>query len=387
MLKHLLKKKKLNADYWETINCKQKIEVPDFRGFYPTEEDMDKNQRKFYLLFEKALEKEKYYDLNGNMSYLFVYLYKLIANWKKRGFKELSEYLIYLSEIYKSEVQASEACLYWAYDCLLGLERFEEYLEKTEPNKIFGTLTHISNLRLNIQKKIGEKANVIDILLMIGGRKSKFIVNNQVLYKEKIISRFTEYGKENNTWFNVFDNWRIKGGTYEHRLFSGVVMWNLPPALSFKIKGFYSAYDQIYIVKDLAREAENMARKEKGVPLVGEGWISETELFKKLEKEFSMTTVIQHGHPSFLGRQHFDIWFPHWKIAVEYHGKQHFEPVEFFGGQEAFKKNIERDKRKINLSKINKVRLFVVTEDSDQDFLIESIYKHMNSRKIKVPNT
>lgn len=121
------------------------------------------------------------------------------------------------------------------------------------------------------------------------------------------------------------------------------------------------------------------------MPKVGEGWISETELFRKLQREFSASLVIQHGQPSWLGRQHYDIWFPHWKIAVEYHGKQHFEPIEFFGGVEAFRKTVERDQRKINLSKRHGVKLFVVSEHDDVVELVHKIQLYMSSVKFRVP--
>src|SRR5690606_5595458 len=91
---------------------------------------------------------------------------------------------------------------------------------------------------------------------------------------------------------------------------------------------------------ELARDAENRAREQLGVPLIGEGWVSETNLFRGLAERFSMTDVIQHGRPSWLGRQHFDIFFPAWKVAVEYHGEQHFRPIDFFGGEDAFRNNV-----------------------------------------------
>jgi len=87
-----------------------------------------------------------------------------------------------------------------------------------------------------------------------------------------------------------------------------------------------------------------------------------------------------------LSRQHFDIWLPNWKIAIEYHGKQHFEPVEFFGGKEAFEKTVERDKKKIGLAMQNGVKLFVVTEHDDQDELVQKIYQLIKNRKILLPN-
>ena len=94
------------------------------------------------------------------------------------------------------------------------------------------------------------------------------------------------------------------------------------------------------------KSPENHVRELLNVPKVGEGWISETKLFYELKEEFSNQVVIQHAKPKWLGRQHFDIYFPVLNIAVEYQGKQHFESVDYFGGDEALKKNIQRDNQK-----------------------------------------
>lgn len=360
------------------------MQVPEFGGYFPSEEDMDAQQKAFYRKVEKSLDHGDFIDIDSNIGYVFVYLYKLLAKWNTKGFESLSEFLIYISELYKHEEKLSSYCLFWAYDCLLGLEKYDDYLEKTEPKVIIGTSTHSSNLRINIQRKIGLQANPIDILLMCGGRKTKFISNNQALYKEKIIDCFNEYGEENEGWFAIFDSWLSNENLYDHRLFNGAPLWD-KPALSWKIKAYYSAYDHLGKIKEISKDAENKARELLGVPKIGEGWVSETELYRKLEGEFFKTKVIQHGQPSWLGRQHFDIWFPNWKIAVEYHGKQHFEPVDFFGGEEAFKKTVERDKRKINLARKHGVRLFVVTEHDDQDELIQDIYELSSRRKVLPP--
>ncbi len=358
--------------------------VPQFKQYFPSLESMDEEQLLFYNEVERKLSNGTYIDVEGNISYVFVFIYKLLGDWNKFGFNDLSDYLIYLSELYKHEPVLSDYCKIWAYDCLLGLERYEEYLEKTEPNEIFGTSTHRSNLRLNVQNKIGFPANPIDILLMSGGRQSKFIKSNQALYKDKIREVFEEYAEKNGEWFSLFNNWLENKQEYGHSLFQGAIV-DRNPKLSFGILCFYTINKCLQITKELAKEAENATRKEIGVPLVGEGWVSETELFKKLEDHFSQTKVVQHGQPSWLGRQHYDVWFPNWKIAVEYHGKQHFEPVEFFGGSEAFEKNVERDQRKINLSKRHGIKLFVVKEDDEINELIQSIEKHIEARNVKAP--
>lgn len=123
----------------------------------------------------------------------------------------------------------------------------------------------------------------------------------------------------------------------------------------------------------MIREAENRLRESFRLPHVGQGWVQETRLFNLIREEFLETKVIQHGSPSWLGRQHLDIWIPEYSIAVEYHGRQHFEPVEFFGGQEAFEKSVLRDKRKENLCIENKVHLVIVREKQSFEAVVAEL--------------
>ena len=109
--------------------------------------------------------------------------------------------------------------------------------------------------------------------------------------------------------------------------------------------------------KKVCRDAENDLRLQEGIPLIGQGWVSETELFNKISALFTNEDVIQHASPDWLGRQHLDIYFPKFNIGIEYQGRQHFEPIDFFGGQETFEKNIERDERKKRLCLENDCKL------------------------------
>jgi hypothetical protein len=96
----------------------------------------------------------------------------------------------------------------------------------------------------------------------------------------------------------------------------------------------------------LLREAENEVRAARGIAAIGEAWVSETELLYRVRKLLPGIEVIAHGQPEWLGRQHLDIWIPAQGIGIEYHGVQHFQAIEFFGGKEAFQRGQERDKRK-----------------------------------------
>ena len=132
---------------------------------------------------------------------------------------------------------------------------------------------------------------------------------------------------------------------------------------------------------DSQYEPNNIVRDLLNLPRLGEGWISETKLYYQLKQHFENDVVLQHIKPKWLGRQHFDIYFPLLNIAVEYQGKQHFEPVSYFGGSEAFKRNIERDERKKKLSEKNNCDLFYVEPGYDINELIEKIRISKNYTK------
>ncbi len=44
-------------------------------------------------------------------------------------------------------------------------------------------------------------------------------------------------------------------------------------------------------------------------------------------------------------------------LAIEYQGMQHYQSVEFFGGEEGLRNTKDRDKRKVELCQRNRVEL------------------------------
>lgn len=124
---------------------------------------------------------------------------------------------------------------------------------------------------------------------------------------------------------------------------------------------------------NLMREAENTYRVSISGKKIGEGFIRETELYYKIKAHFPNTEVKQHGKPSFLGRQHFDVWIPEFNVAIEYHGEQHDRPIDFFGGEDAFVKNQKRDEEKRKKCIENNVVMFEVRSGYDFNSLIQKI--------------
>jgi len=127
------------------------------------------------------------------------------------------------------------------------------------------------------------------------------------------------------------------------------------------------------IVDEVLREAENLLRKRHGIPLIGEGWVSETQLYRLIQRFFP--DAKQHASPTWLRPQHLDIFVLSKNLAFEYQGKQHFEPVDFFGGQNSFENTVKRDKLKAQKCKINKITLieWLHTEPINESVLMEKL--------------
>lgn len=76
---------------------------------------------------------------------------------------------------------------------------------------------------------------------------------------------------------------------------------------------------------------------------------------------------------NWLGKLRLDFYLTDLNIAIECQGLQHFEPVEFFGGEESFNEIIERDRRKKQLCEANNVPLFYIRYDENVEERLQQI--------------
>ena len=109
-------------------------------------------------------------------------------------------------------------------------------------------------------------------------------------------------------------------------------------------------------------EADNAFRRERSIPEIGRGWVSEVALLDLIRTLWP--SAIHQWRPWFLGMQSIDIYIPELGLAIEYQGQQHYEPVALFGGEEGFHLARARDERKRALLNANKVRLLEWRYDS-----------------------
>lgn len=131
----------------------------------------------------------------------------------------------------------------------------------------------------------------------------------------------------------------------------------------------------------IVREAENIARIEAGVPRIGDGWISETELFNLVSEALPGVRVTRHSRPAWLAPQHLDVYLPEANIGIEFQGEQHYRPVDFFGGEANFIEQVRRDERKRKLCKKNGCLLIEVAAGYDADELLDRLRREVAVRR------
>ena len=104
-------------------------------------------------------------------------------------------------------------------------------------------------------------------------------------------------------------------------------------------------------------------KKEKTIlksDLISQGvinpkWKNEKKLFLAIKKIYP-DTLFQYK-PNWLSPQNYDIFIPSINLAIEYDGIQHYQSIDFFGGDDALSKRKKLDERKMDLSNKHHVKL------------------------------
>lgn len=103
--------------------------------------------------------------------------------------------------------------------------------------------------------------------------------------------------------------------------------------------------------------AKNIIREKHGFHKVSGKWVSELTMINVIKQAFPNNTVVHQASPAWIKPQRFDAYIPSLKLAFEYHGVQHFEPVELFGGESGLKQREQLDERKRILCQEQGVKL------------------------------
>ena len=110
--------------------------------------------------------------------------------------------------------------------------------------------------------------------------------------------------------------------------------------------------------------------------------LNETALYEFINSHIS-EKVVREKHLPWLGMKSLDIFIPKYNIAIEYQGKQHFMPLDFFGGEKGFKKCQERDIKKNKYCKNNNIQLIRIPYTDFQKINPEYLQNKIFDKKIK----
>jgi hypothetical protein len=138
----------------------------------------------------------------------------------------------------------------------------------------------------------------------------------------------------------------------------------------FKIDQF--KYQYFNLLKQNFRALENKLRKEKGYDGVGSYFI-EKLLYNRLKIVFPNLNIHTQYSPYWLRPQRIDIYVEECKLAIEYHGAQHYLPIEFFGGVNGLELRRKLDQMKREKCLENSVILKEISYEEDLDYAFENV--------------
>jgi len=115
--------------------------------------------------------------------------------------------------------------------------------------------------------------------------------------------------------------------------------------------------------RQIDRVIENTVRERFGFRPMGSGSTGESILFEIVKRIFPCEAIHRCSRPDFMQGLEFDVFLPGRRLAFEFQGQQHYEPVEHWGGIGALRDLRERDKRKRRLCKKRGVNLVEIRFD------------------------
>lgn len=113
--------------------------------------------------------------------------------------------------------------------------------------------------------------------------------------------------------------------------------------------------------REIYNTVEDITREEFGVKRIGQKWISESVLALIVERIFTDYKIIRHHRPDWLEGLELDIHIPDLAIAFEYQGQQHYQSIDIWGGDDALRKQKQRDKRKAQICRNMNIRLVSIS--------------------------
>lgn len=107
--------------------------------------------------------------------------------------------------------------------------------------------------------------------------------------------------------------------------------------------------------KKVKEELQELKNRLIAEGTIARRWKSEQTLYTLVKQKYPKS-IFQY-HPQWLEPQSLDIYIPELNIGIEYQGIQHYQSIDFFGGEEAFLHRQKLDRKKKDLCAQNEVKL------------------------------
>lgn len=295
---------------------------------------------------------------------MFPYTLETLRNITNDPVNTINELLL-LQYVYNYEEKYSLYIKQWIFDAFTYVRDYWNaigYIQSRYQNEYKYFTSRILSLKYAMNIPISGK----EILGLLQHRPRKIVLNNEDFVTDYLEDKVRDFEVKYDVDFLSIMTEQFAMNPSINYLFSGTGL-----LLASEINFFDYSYlgDLSILVNEWVREAENALREMKGLPKIGEGWLNETLLYNIIVSIFKEKgyNVIHHSFPSFLGRLEIDIHIPSFNLGIEYQGIQHYEPIEFFGGQEGFENRIRSDKLKKELCELNGVELIYFSYDEQID--------------------
>jgi len=356
------------------INTKNKYDIVE--KFVERISDASIEQKNFFEYFKKCFYQNKIIDVKTFIEYPKFLLQGMIEN----DTMPMESWI----EDYNKMVKAYPELNGYGYrHCKFNSKRYDVAWELYRRNK------YISVSEVGFyEEKLSQRLFNADLLVRVSGALElsswgEQHVNNIIPFIDEVLIEFEKKWGRRFLQIFVDKSLNIKGEYDFYKqfyisetFFNKVNEWEYGKYLPENYNKLLPHIAEKAITqqsKQLTIEAEDRYRESIGMYKIGEYWRSETELYYSIKLAFNNTEVKQHHSPKWLGRQHLDIYIPEFNIGIEYQGVQHYRPVDFFGGVEAFEKGQERDLRKKKLCDEHGCQIVYVNEGYKLSDVIERI--------------
>lgn len=338
---------------------KSNMNVPYYHTYVPDRESMGQTQLDFYNAWVEEMRQGSFLDIQGNIGYLYVYIEE-IFDAIAGDVDIFLERLLDLKKVYGEYSKIDRYLNTLISDCYVANNQFKEAL-------IFSPDDY--NLLRNAGKSYSIEDAVRNRRFGVGVYLTDFGKSKIDEIKNEVVSLYKEFESEHSV--NIIDDCTSVTPNNNCFLFK---FYGSPSQKYVKMTTYWFHEEKFdSYIPDVYRLAENRVRRKYNLPQIGEGWLSETQLYYEIKYVFTDCKVTQHAKLPFLKKQHLDVFIHELNIGLEYQGEQHNRPVDYFGGDTAYSQTLERDERKRKLCEKNGVSLIYVYPNYSLDSVLSAI--------------